>query len=324
MEIGQLLGYKQSEINHMMWENYCRIDSQKKLIKTPGIRKGFFEKIPLFIPFVSSLLFSFVAYEKELFNLGTICYVAIFFLIAFLSLSIYVVIAFKNKTDKKIINNLSKTGYINQIVLKEESNGNLLDYFSKIDYIDQHILENKEPKKVIFLDRDGTIHKDKVNTYIIEDLSYFPDTFLALSKLSRMGYYFVIVTNQDGIRKGKYDNNQMHLFNQKIVQDFNNNGIKIAAIYYSPYEESDCHYSYKPNPGMLIRAKYELNISMEDSFFIGDQVTDVIAGYRANVKTLMVTSGIYNKPYEEDLNYQKISPPTFKDLSECVEYITKQ
>ena len=113
----------------------------------------------------------------------------------------------------------------------------------------------------------------------------------------------------------------MHKFNMKIVSDLEKNGITVSAIYYSPFSKLDDDYSFKPNPGMLIRAKEELNINMEESYLIGDQVSDIIAGHRAKVKPIMVTTGIYTKPYEENEYYQDLKPETFNCLSDCEKYI---
>lgn len=282
----------------MMWESYCHIDSMQKAIKTPGIRKNFFEKISLIMPIISSLLFFFVGTAKQIFCTNYIIIIAIVLCIVFLILNSYIIFAFNKKINKRLIKK-----------------------FSKVDYIDSEIAKNKNIKKVVFLDRDGTIHKDKVNTYKISDLEYFSDTFSALKKLQEKGYEFVIISNQDGIKKKLYTTEDMHIFNQKIINDFKQYGIRIAAIYYSPYEKIDNNYSFKPNPGMLLRARYELNISMENSFFIGDQLTDIIAGNRVKVNSILVTTGIYKTPYQEQQCFKHINPPTFSNLEECARYI---
>ena len=177
--------------------------------------------------------------------------------------------------------------------------------------------------RVVFLDRDGTIHKDKVNTHKIEDLEYFNDTFSAVKTLYDLGFSIVLVTNQDGIARGIYTATEMHALNQKIISDFREHGIAISAVYYSPHTKFENSYSFKPNPGMLLRAKYELNINMENSFMIGDQVSDIVAAYRANVPAVLVTTGIYRNDYAKDPAYIDIVPPTFSTLTACAEYIKK-
>ena len=129
------------------------------------------------------------------------------------------------------------------------------------------------------------------------------------------------MSNQDGIKKGLYDEKQMHLFNEKILDDMRRNNINVLAIYYSPFSKYDNNYSFKPNPGMLLRAKYELNISMKDSYFIGDQLSDVIAGLRSNVRPLLVKTGIYEGNLLESKLYNDIQPKTFESLSEISSYI---
>ena len=297
--LGELLDFKYYDVNNYMWETYCKIEQQEKVIKSPGIRKKFFEMISLLVPSISSALFCIVAFEKEIFNPSIILLITIISFIIFQTLNTTLILSFNKKINIKLLNNMAN-----------------------LDYINKSISNDKSLKKVVFLDRDGTLHIDKVNTHKICDLEYFPDTIESLKKLQNLGYYLVIITNQDGIRRGLYSKKTMHEFNKKIVEDFEKNGIVISAIYYSPYCKSDQHYSFKPNPGMLIRAKYELNIDMEDSYLIGDQVTDIIAAFRAKIHPVMVTTGIYGKKsYKENEYYQDINPPTYTTLAECVKFI---
>lgn len=189
------------------------------------------------------------------------------------------------------------------------------------DYIDKTLERTACTKKAVFLDRDGTIHLDKNQTHKISDLEYFPDTFIGAKKLSDAGFILVIVTNQDGLRQGKYHTSQFHDFNEKIIRDFSEQGIAIGAIYYSPFEKKDDHFSFKPNPGMLIRAQRELNIDFSSSYLIGDQISDVLAAQKAGVKALMVTTGLYPENDYRTNEYLKLSPITFPSFSAACDYI---
>ena len=188
-----------------------------------------------------------------------------------------------------------------------------------VDYINPKYQNDKSLKKVIFLDRDGTIHVDKVNTVEEKDLEYFPDTFSALKRLSNLGFFFIIISNQDGIRKGKYDANKMHVFNQVIVKDFIKHGIELLAIYYSPYLPEDNDYSFKPNPGMIEQALKDFNIDLKHSYVIGDQMSDYKAGLAAGVNSFIVRTGIYHRPLENDKLFN--NKKAFDNLDECSFYI---
>lgn len=195
--------------------------------------------------------------------------------------------------------------------------------FAKCDYLNPKLKKDGNKKKVVFLDRDGTIHIDKVNTYRIEDLQYFDDVFTSVKALCDMNYYIVIVTNQDGLKKGLYKTEDMHAFNYKIIDDFRAYGVEIAAVYYSPHIKTENHISFKPNPGMLLQAENDIGIDMLNSFFIGDQMSDVIASCKASVRPILVTTGIYSEDFTKSSAYKEILPPTFKNLTECVSYIKR-
>ena len=297
-ELAKLLSYSEYNKSRLMWESYCDYDSKKNLIKTPGIRKGFFEKAVFIVPVISSLLFLLLAYTKNLFPLYVIIIISSSFLCFYEIVSIMLILRF-NLTD----------------------NANVYKQYSEIDYLDEKAVNDTSIKKAVFLDRDGTIHLDKVNTHKIEDLEYFKDTMAVLKDLQKMGYTLVLVTNQDGIRKKIYTEKEMHAFNQRILQDMKDNDIDISAIYFSPYRREDNNFSFKPNPGMLLRAKYELNISMEDSFFIGDQMSDAIAAVRAGVVPILVRTGLYKRKIEEETSYEEIKPKVFENLTESLECI---
>ena len=188
-----------------------------------------------------------------------------------------------------------------------------------VDYINPKYQNDDSLKRVIFLDRDGTIHVDKVNTVEEKDLEYFSDTFSSLKRLADLGFYFVIISNQDGIRKGKYNAEKMHTFNQVIVNDFKKHGIEILAIYYSPYLPEDNDYSFKPNPGMILQAQKDFNIDLSRSYLIGDQMSDLKAGINAKVDSYIVKTGIYHKPIDGDKAF--IPKRAFNNLDECSRFI---
>lgn len=165
--------------------------------------------------------------------------------------------------------------------------------YALCDYINESLIGTSN--KAIFLDRDGTIHVDKVRTHLVKDLEYFDDTFSSIKKLYDMGYLIIIVTNQDGIANGLYGKEEMSIFNKQIIDDFSMNGIQIAAIYYSPYKREDNHISFKPNSGMLLQAINDFNLNKVLCYMIGDQINDAISASNLGIKTCIVKTGIYKK-----------------------------
>ena len=196
-----------------------------------------------------------------------------------------------------------------------------LDELSPVDYINAAAYADKTPKRVIFLDRDGTIHLDKNKTHLLEDLEYFSDTFSALRGFRALGYRLVIVTNQNGVAEGLFPREQMSLFNAKMMKDLAEYGIEFDAIYYSPHLPEEGHISYKPNCGMILRAARELNIDLSASYLIGDKVSDVLAAQKAGVKGIMVTTGLYRRGGYRTPEYEALQPVTVSSLTEALELI---
>ncbi len=296
--LAELLEYSGHDKRRYMWETYSAVKSKEIATKAPGIRKNFFIYTSYVMPFIASGLFGFVGAYKKLLPTAWMIGVAVAVFIMLELLNINIFSRFNNRLCKV---QLEKLG--------------------RVDFIDKALLNSERRRRAVFLDRDGTLHIDKVNTHKVCDLELFPDTVSALKALSDAGFLLIIVSNQDGIRSGLYDTHAMHEFNAALLKRLSEEGIRIGAVYYSPYEALDGHYSFKPNPGMLIRAKSELNIAMEDSYFIGDQMTDAVAAHRARVKPVIVRTGIYKKPIEQSADFAQIKPALFGNLTECCEYI---
>lgn len=154
---------------------------------------------------------------------------------------------------------------------------------------------DKAPCKAVFFDRDGTIHVDKVMTHKIKDLELFPDTCSTIRYLNERGYKVIIITNQSAIARGIYDVTAMHKFNMHLVRELEKQSCRIDAIYYCPHELNSGCLCSKPNTGMIMQAKSDFNINLETSYLIGDKMTDIAAGRNANLKSILVTTGIYDK-----------------------------
>jgi len=146
--------------------------------------------------------------------------------------------------------------------------------------------------KTIFLDRDGVINKEVRYLYRLSDFEFIDGIFDACLYFQKLGYEIVIVTNQSGIARGYYDENDYLRLTEWMLGQFNDNGIHILDTFYCPHgPESTCNCR-KPRPGMIIEAKDKHNISMKDSWMIGDSESDIKAANAAGIsKTILVRSG---------------------------------
>lgn len=162
---------------------------------------------------------------------------------------------------------------------------------------------NEVPSRLVkpaaFLDRDGVLNVDAGYTHRPEDLVWMNGAREAVLRLNEAGYYVIVVTNQAGVAKGYYDEQQIDLFHDKMQDDLAEIGAHIDAFYHCPYHENASvdiyrapnHPDRKPNPGMILRALREWKIRRESSFIIGDKSTDLEAGQRAGISGFLFDGG---------------------------------
>ena len=147
-------------------------------------------------------------------------------------------------------------------------------------------------QRAIFLDRDGVINKDKNYLYRKEDFEFIDGVFEACQYFQKLSYQLIVVTNQSGIARGYYQEQDFHKLNQWMIEQFDDEGIKILDVFFCPHgPESTCNCR-KPKPGMLLEAKIKYNIDMGSSWIIGDKEADVSAANASGISnTILVKTG---------------------------------
>lgn len=136
--------------------------------------------------------------------------------------------------------------------------------------------------KAIFLDRDGTINIDKNYLYRIEDYEYLDGAKEALRLFQNAGYMLIIITNQSGIARGFFSEEEYKKLEYWLSEDLEKSGIHITATYYCPHLPGSMNKHYdvdcccrKPKLGMFEKAIKEYEIDLEGSIAIGDKRRDV-------------------------------------------------
>lgn len=143
-------------------------------------------------------------------------------------------------------------------------------------------------KPIAFLDRDGVLILDHGYVYRPEDVEWSPDAFEALRWLKDQGFLVVIVTNQSGIGRGMYTEEQFRDLMRWMKDAL---GDLLDAYYFCPHlPEDDCDCR-KPKPGMLLQALQELKGDPKKSFMLGDMPSDLQAGEAAGVKSFLYEGG---------------------------------
>ena len=150
--------------------------------------------------------------------------------------------------------------------------------------------------KVLFLDRDGVINVDSKYTYMPSDLHFVDGIQTLIKKAKLKDYYVICITNQSGIARGLFNENDFHTFMKYL-----NNRLKISigfeldAYYFCPHHPSGTVKEYsleckcrKPEIGLFQLAANDFEIDFANSIFIGDKLTDLIAAESMNIKNLFL------------------------------------
>jgi len=146
--------------------------------------------------------------------------------------------------------------------------------------------------KTIFLDRDGVINREINYLYKIKDFEFINGIFEACCHFKSLGYSIVIVTNQSGIGRNLYKEEDFQNLTIWMLEEFKKNHVEILDVYHCPHGPNSLCNCRKPKPGMLLEAKMKHRISMGDSWMIGDKEADIIAANGAGiVNTILVKSG---------------------------------
>ena len=183
----------------------------------------------------------------------------------------------------------------------------------------------KKKIPAVFLDRDGVLNKDKGPYRYSNPTNFFKNTLKALLKLRKSKYLIIQITNQSGVAKGIITLNELEKSIKKYEMFLSKEGFYFDKIYFCPHHplkgfkgenkkfkiKCSCR---KPKPGLIYKAKKEFNIELKKSFFVGDNITDHKAAYKAGVKSILL-----NKDFAQKCNclYKK-------DILSATNYILKQ
>lgn len=144
--------------------------------------------------------------------------------------------------------------------------------------------------KALFLDRDGVINVEKNYVHKIEDFEFIDGIFELTQYFQDKGYLIIVITNQAGIGRGYYTEEDFHKLNDWMIDQFKQKGILITEVYYCPFhpthgigEYKKDSFDRKPNPGMILDATRKYNINISESILIGDKESDIEAGNNANI-----------------------------------------
>jgi D-glycero-D-manno-heptose 1,7-bisphosphate phosphatase len=124
-----------------------------------------------------------------------------------------------------------------------------------------------------------------------ERFEIFPFVGPALELLAGKGFLFFIVTNQSGIGRGYFSEEDMHQLHDILQNKMKEHGVAFTEIYFSPYHPDTPNDIRKPSPKLVLDAAQKYGLDLSSSYVIGDASTDLEMGYRAGCKAVLVRTG---------------------------------
>jgi len=173
-----------------------------------------------------------------------------------------------------------------------------------------------QPKKVLFIDRDGTLVLEPPKDYqldTLEKLEFYPGIFKWMSKIAKLDYELVMVTNQDGLGTPSFPEETFWPAHNKCMQAFKNEGVIFDAVKIDRNFPADNVPTRKPGTGML--TKYlNGNYDLANSYVIGDRLTDVELAKNLGAKAIFINN-------EEELGASEVSAGA-KELQDSIALTT--
>ncbi|WP_018606565.1 D-glycero-alpha-D-manno-heptose-1,7-bisphosphate 7-phosphatase [Uliginosibacterium gangwonense] len=153
----------------------------------------------------------------------------------------------------------------------------------------------KPKQKALFLDRDGVINHDFAYVHRPDQFEFMEGIFALCQQATKHDYLLIVVTNQAGIGRGYYSEEQFLALTAWMKDQFTSHGTPLAEVYYCPSHPEHGLGDYrvdspdrKPNPGMILKAQHQFNIDLACSILIGDNESDTEAALRAGVGTRLI------------------------------------
>lgn len=149
-------------------------------------------------------------------------------------------------------------------------------------------------RKTIFLDRDGVINEEVQYLHKVKDFKFISNVFEACRYFQSLNYEIIIITNQSGISRNYYSEEDYQLLNSWMLLQFKANGVEILDVFHCPHLPNANCSCRKPKPGMLISAKNKYKINMSESWMIGDKASDMEAAVSAKISNTILLMDTHN------------------------------
>jgi D-glycero-D-manno-heptose 1,7-bisphosphate phosphatase len=163
-----------------------------------------------------------------------------------------------------------------------------------------------EKSRALFLDRDGVINEEVGYLHRLEDVRWVAGIVPLCLTAQALGYKLVVVTNQSGIARRLYTEQQFQELMSWMRAELVQHGITFEAVYHCPYHPEHGigdykreHEDRKPGPGMLLRAARDLELDLAQCILVGDRCSDLAAAHAAGLRKAFLLQGTEAAPCAE-------------------------
>jgi histidinol-phosphate phosphatase family protein len=189
-------------------------------------------------------------------------------------------------------------------------------------------LSGRQLRSAVFLDRDGTINREVTHLKSCDQLELLPGVAAAIRRLNRSGTLAVVITNQPVVARGDVSVEELNLIHARLEFQLGADGAFLDGVYFCPHHPDkgfpgevprlkgpcDCR---KPEPGLIDQACRDLGIGRQGSWMVGDATSDVKAGRRAGLRTVLLRSGHAGLDAKYAIRPDYIAP----DLPDAIDWI---
>jgi histidinol-phosphate phosphatase family protein len=188
---------------------------------------------------------------------------------------------------------------------------NIPTFYLSISDFDRLVItrEHLKAKKIIFLDRDGVINvKAQKGQYVsnLRDFTKIEMNWLALEKLSKRGFEFIIITNQAGIARGMIEQTDLEEIHKNMTCEFESRGISLLSIYVCPHHWDENCECRKPKAGMFFEAARDFKLQLSEILYIGDDERDEEAAILAGCRFILISQNGKTKSPEGNMQYENL------------------
>jgi D-glycero-D-manno-heptose 1,7-bisphosphate phosphatase len=185
----------------------------------------------------------------------------------------------------------------------------------------QSMREYLRPKRILLIDRDGTINvKAPPGQYIASwnNFEWIPETRLAMKRLARAGFKFIVLTNQAGVARGMIDSIDLEIIHKNMIASLASEDIDVLKVYCCPDHWEANSFMRKPAPGMFFQAANEYLLRLDRCFYVGDDERDCQAAFNAGCAMVYLSDDGCEPPIS-DYPVPFLSTKSLLDAVESIE-----